>query len=86
MPEEGARIVGEGIAYRPVDVDMTYLHGYGFGRERGGPMFQGDLMGLPAILEQIKVYAAGRNGWAWAPAPLIEQLVARDENFASLNG
>ena len=82
---EGARIVGEGIAYRPVDVDMTYLHGYGFARERGGPMFQGDLIGLPALLDRLRSYAAGRNGWAWTPAPLIEQLATKGRRFEDLN-
>jgi 3-hydroxyacyl-CoA dehydrogenase len=82
---EGAKIVGEGIAYRPVDVDIVYLHGYGFGRERGGPMFQGDLMGLPALLEKLRKYANGRNGWAWSPAPLIEQLAAQGGRFQDLN-
>ncbi|CAN5259008.1 3-hydroxyacyl-CoA dehydrogenase NAD-binding domain-containing protein [soil metagenome] len=86
MINEGARIVGEGIAYRPVDVDMIYLHGYGFARERGGPMFQGDLIGLPALLKKLQGFAAARNGWAWAPAPLIEELAAFDGHFADLNG
>ena len=52
---------------------MTYLHGYGIARERG-PMFQAD---LSTLLDQLRAYAAGRNGWAWTPAPLIEQLAAR---------
>ncbi|MBB3925721.1 3-hydroxyacyl-CoA dehydrogenase [Sphingobium jiangsuense] len=82
---EGARIVGEGIAYRPVDVDMIYLHGYGFGRERGGPMFQGDVIGLPALLERLRTHAQGRNGWAWTPAPLVEELAAKGGNFQDLN-
>ena len=86
MINEGARIVGEGIAYRPVDVDMTFLHGYGFPRERGGPMFQGDLIGLPALLDRLRTFAAGRNGWAWTPAPLIERLASENGRFADLNG
>lgn len=86
MINEGARIVGEGIAYRPVDVDMTFLHGYGFPRERGGPMFQGDLIGLPALLDRLKIFAAGHNGWAWTPAPLIERLASENGRFADLNG
>jgi 3-hydroxyacyl-CoA dehydrogenase len=35
---EGARILGEGIASRALDVDMVYVFGYGFPAERGGPM------------------------------------------------
>lgn len=83
---EGAKIIGDGIAYRPVDVDMIYVHGYGFDRQRGGPMFQADLIGLPVIRERLREYAAGRNGWAWTPAPLIEQLADNGGHFADLNG
>lgn len=36
---EGQRILDEGIALRPVDIDMVYVHGYGFPAWRGGPMF-----------------------------------------------
>jgi 3-hydroxyacyl-CoA dehydrogenase len=82
---EGARIVGEGIAYRPVDVDIVYLNGYGFPRERGGPMFQADLIGIPAILQHIRRFEKGRHGWAWTPAPLIEQLSERGDGFKDLN-
>lgn len=82
---EGARIVGEGIAYRPVDVDMIYLNGYGFARERGGPMFQADEIGLGTVLDKIRALAAGRNGWAWEPAPLLVELAAQGKCFADLN-
>ncbi len=82
---EGARIVGEGIAYRPVDVDMIYLNGYGFARERGGPMFQADEIGLATVLEKIRALAGGRNGWVWEPAPLLIELAAQGKCFADLN-
>ena len=82
---EGARIVGEGLAYRPVDVDMIYLNGYGFARERGGPMFQADEIGLGTVLDKIRALAAGRNGWAWEPAPLLVELAAQGKCFADLN-
>lgn len=38
MANEGTRIVEEGIAERPGDVDVVEIHGYGFPRWRGGPM------------------------------------------------
>ncbi|WP_257557480.1 3-hydroxyacyl-CoA dehydrogenase NAD-binding domain-containing protein [Sphingobium sp. CFD-2] len=85
LVNEGARIVEEGIAYRPVDVDMIYIHGYGFGRERGGPMFQADIMGLSTVLDRLRALAVGRNGWAWTPAPLIERLAAEGGRFGDLN-
>jgi 3-hydroxyacyl-CoA dehydrogenase len=38
MINEGANVVHERIALRPLDVDVTFLYGYGFPRYRGGPM------------------------------------------------
>jgi 3-hydroxyacyl-CoA dehydrogenase len=36
---EGKLILREGIALRPVDIDIIYIYGYGFPAWRGGPMF-----------------------------------------------
>jgi 3-hydroxyacyl-CoA dehydrogenase len=36
---EGRKILEEGIAMRPVDIDIVYIHGYGFPAWRGGPMW-----------------------------------------------
>ena len=85
MVNEGARILAEGIAYRPVDIDVIYLDGYGFPAERGGPMFFADQQGLKAVLGSINRFAAGRHGWAWDPAPLLVDLVARGSHFDGLN-
>jgi 3-hydroxyacyl-CoA dehydrogenase len=82
---EGAKILGEGIAYRPVDVDVVYLDGYGFPGERGGPMYFADQIGLAQVLERISAFAAGPQGWAWEPAPLLVELAASNRNFASLD-
>jgi hypothetical protein len=39
---EGARLLGEGIAAVPGDIDAIWCNGYGFPRFRGGPMFYAD--------------------------------------------
>lgn len=39
MAEEGNAILQEGIAASPADIDLVEVHGYGFPRRRGGPMF-----------------------------------------------
>ncbi len=78
MVNEAAKVVGEGIARRPLDVDMTLLFGYGFPRYRGGPLKWADMEGLPGILDHIKAQG-------WEPAPLIEDLVAKGSNFEDLN-
>ena len=39
MATEGEAILAEGIAQSPSDIDLVEIHGYGFPRWRGGPMF-----------------------------------------------
>ncbi len=85
MINEAARVVGEGIAARPLDVDMVFLFGYGFPRWRGGPMYHADQVGLDRVLATIH-QAAKTDAWFWQPAPLLEKLAAEGKGFASLNG
>ncbi|WP_394688892.1 3-hydroxyacyl-CoA dehydrogenase NAD-binding domain-containing protein [Hoeflea sp.] len=84
MVNEAAKVVGEGIARRPLDVDVTLLYGYGFPRWRGGPMKWADTVGLPALLQDIKEWSKA-DPYFWQPAPLLEQLVADGRCFADLN-
>jgi 3-hydroxyacyl-CoA dehydrogenase len=85
MVNEGARILEEKIAARPLDIDVVYFDGYGFPRWRGGPMFHADRIGLPAVLARIEAFAAGYQGWAWTASPLLRDLAAMDSTFAALN-
>ena len=39
MAAEGQAILDEGIALKPSDIDLVKVHGYGYPRWRGGPMF-----------------------------------------------
>jgi len=80
LANEGARVLGEGFALRPGDVDVIYVYGFGFPRYRGGPMFYADTIGLPAVLARVQAYRA-RFGDYWKPAPLLEQLVAEGRGF-----
>ena len=80
LANEGARILDEGYAVRPGDLDVIYVYGFGFPRHRGGPMFYADTIGLPAVLARLKEYRE-RFGDYWKPAPLIERLVAEGRGF-----
>ncbi|MGF6772682.1 3-hydroxyacyl-CoA dehydrogenase [Paraburkholderia sp. GAS199] len=84
MINEGANVVYEGIALRPLDVDVTFLYGYGFPRYRGGPMKYADSVGLPQILADIREFAK-EDPLFWKPSPLLVELVGRGADFASLN-
>lgn len=84
MANEAARVVGEGIARRPLDVDMVLLFGYGFPRFWGGPLKWADLVGLPELLADIEGYAQ-EDAYFWQPAPLLKKLVAEGRTFDDLN-
>jgi len=56
---EGFKILDEGFATRPSDIDIVYVFGYSFPTAKGGPMFYAEnYVGLPRILERLRVYAA----------------------------
>tara|TARA_R110002049_G_scaffold307712_2_gene509124 strand:+ start:98828 stop:100924 length:2097 start_codon:yes stop_codon:yes gene_type:complete len=84
MVNEAAKLLGEGIAARPLDVDMTLLFGYGFPRYWGGPMKWADIQGLPNVLAAIEGFGE-QDPWFWQPAPLLRQLVAENRTFDDLN-
>ncbi|TKC86840.1 3-hydroxyacyl-CoA dehydrogenase [Trinickia terrae] len=81
---EGANIVREGIALRPLDVDMTLIYGYGFPRYRGGPMKYADTVGLAAVLADLRAFEQ-EDPLFWKPSPLIVGLAERGADFASLD-
>ena len=76
---EGAKILEEGIAYRPGDIDVIWSFGYGFPRFRGGPMYIADQIGSKALLAKIRGLQE-RHGDYWKPASLLEEL-AKWENL-----
>ncbi len=84
MINEGANVVHQGIALRPLDVDVTFVHGYGFPRHRGGPMKYADMYGLDKVLADIQTFAK-QDPLFWQPSPLLVQLVKDGKNFDSLN-
>jgi 3-hydroxyacyl-CoA dehydrogenase len=79
---EGLRIVEEGIAQRPSDVDVVYVYGYGFPAWRGGPMFYGDSVGLDAVHARICEFRDRFGAANWTPAPLLEALVRDGRTLA----
>ncbi|ARP92976.1 3-hydroxyacyl-CoA dehydrogenase NAD-binding domain-containing protein [Bordetella genomosp. 13] len=77
---EGARILEEGIAYRPGDVDVVWTHGYGFPDYLGGPIFMADhVIGLPVVRDRLTHYAdvKGNAQGYWTLSPLLERCAAQ---------
>ncbi len=71
LVNEGLRLLEEGIAERASDLDVVYRHGYGFPAHRGGPLFFADTLGLHHVLESMRNFQDGYQGWSWEPAPRL---------------
>ena len=81
LVNEGARILQERYALRASDIDIIYLHGYGFPSYRGGPMWYADTVGLKQVYDRV-CELHRQHGETWRPAPLLQQLVERGKTFA----
>lgn len=81
MINEAAKILGEGAAARPGDIDVIWTSGFGFPTYLGGPMFHADQVGLPAIKAAIDRYSSLVGREYFEPAPLITRLVADGKGF-----
>ncbi len=82
MINEGARILEEGVAERPGDIDTIWLQGYNWPAWKGGPMFYAGLVGLPRIRDRLRDFADATGDASLAPAPLLERLAAEGRGFA----
>ena len=71
---EACKILEEGKAYRASDVDVMWLHGFGFPRYRGGLMFWADMnVGSKEVLRQIEEWHQ-RYGERWKPSALLKEI------------
>lgn len=84
MINEGAKILGEGIAIRPSDIDLTYIYGYGFPVGKGGPMFYADQVGVKTVYDTLVRLHAEHGGNTLDPAPLLKELAESGKSFADL--
>ena len=84
MVNEGARILEEGIATRPGDIDVVWLYGYGFPAWRGGPMHWADTVGLKKIRDRLRELAKETGDKRHEPAALLNKLADEGGTFAEL--
>jgi 3-hydroxyacyl-CoA dehydrogenase len=83
MVNEGARILEEGIATRPGDIDVIWVYGYGWPVWRGGPMYYADQLGLAHLRDRLTLYAERSGDETLRPATRISRLAAEGRGFAS---
>lgn len=84
MIMEAIRILEEGIAARPQDIDLVMVHGYGFPRWRGGLMHFADQLTPAVVLSQIAALAEA-DPLSWSVPELLQRLVWDSRSFDSLN-
>ena len=82
MVNEGAKILDEGIAQRPSDIDVVWLYGYNWPASTGGPMHWADLVGLDRV--KAKAEELGESSDWYKPAPLLMRLADGGRTFADL--
>jgi 3-hydroxyacyl-CoA dehydrogenase len=62
---EGLQLLEDGIVQRASDIDVIWLHGYGFPRHKGGPMFQASQMGKEKVSQALSNYRASEGALIW---------------------
>lgn len=80
LVNEGFKILEEGIAQKPSDIDVVYLYGYGWPAWRGGPMFwANNEIGLSHLLARLAHFHRQFPGSEYyKPSRLLEECVQLD--------
>ena len=79
---QGAQLLGDGVALRPGDEDIVWIYGYGFPWYRGGPMWLADTIGPKKIYDRIVSWRQ-TLGKHWQPAPHLEEIAQNNGTFAA---
>ncbi|XP_077304571.1 peroxisomal bifunctional enzyme isoform X1 [Lithobates pipiens] len=75
LANEGFRILEDGIASCPEDIDVIYNNGYGWPKYRGGPMYYASFVGLPKVFNTLEKYSkANPDVPSMKPAFLLKKL------------
>lgn len=77
---EAFKTLDDGIAQRPMDVDVIWMFGYGFPVTKGGPCHYADQVGAKHIVSRIKEFQRNcAENESWKISPLLQRCA--DENI-----
>ncbi|XP_066295964.1 peroxisomal bifunctional enzyme-like [Branchiostoma lanceolatum] len=82
---EGFRILEEGLAAGPQDIDVIFLLGFGWPRHTGGPMYYADkVVGLGILLRCLEKYRALHPRSAhWVPSSLLQTMATQGTSLTA---
>lgn len=84
LVNRGVALIEQGTARRPMQIDVAMIQGYGYPRDRGGPMCHADIVGLFQTVRRGQAMA-DLDSDLWTPRPLFLDLQRNGKDFASLN-
>ncbi len=79
MVNEALLILEEGIAQRPSDIDVVWLNGYGFPRDKGGLLFWASKIGSTRILDGLRKMED--DGLEINISGMLKDMVKKNENI-----
>ena len=79
MVNEALLILEEGMAQRPSDIDVVWLNGYGFPKDKGGLLFWANKLGSSKILEGLKKMKD--DGLEIKISQMLEDMVKKNKNI-----
>jgi 3-hydroxyacyl-CoA dehydrogenase len=68
MLNEACRILDDGIAARPSDIDVIWTNGYGFPRDLGGPMYWAEQLGWQHVAARLANWRGRTRSEVFRPA------------------
>ncbi len=77
---EAANILEEGVAEDASAVDLVLVHGYGFPRHLGGPLFYADKLGIEKIYDYLKRLEKD-DPVVWEISPRIKKMYGNKKRF-----
>ena len=84
LANQGLRLLGEGLAFRPSDIDLVMVQGLGWPPHLPGPMLWAEGRGMLVLRADLAVLAT-EGADIWAPALLIDHLIREGLNLSSLD-
>jgi 3-hydroxyacyl-CoA dehydrogenase len=79
MVLEATRLLEEGRARSPGQIDLAAVYGFGFPRGRGGPLFWADTLGPAKILDLLQPLE--HLGPGYRPTPMLLEMAPRHRRF-----